>query len=1217
MYLKRLDISGFKTFAAKTEVEFTPGFMGVVGPNGSGKSNLTDAIRYCLGEQSAKVLRATRQEELIFAGTPQRNAAPGCSVTATFDNSDGSFPLDFAEVAITRRTTRDGDSQYFINRTACRQRDIHELLMGSGIGPGSFSVLGGKEINNVLSSDPSERRMMLEETAGTNRYRFRKKEALRKLTQTKQNLVRLNDILVEVDRNVEESAKALERYKKYKAAQDELKELEYNLACSELHELGQKVESCQSSTEQARQESERADAAEQQLTAKLTDLESVHQGVLSQIEALQSELLDHNSELAASKASFDGLFDQATQCEITAKAASQRLQNAAQRLQERQQALDAVQASLPTLQEDLQQAQLRLQESRRLLEECPGASQTELISARNNITRLEDKLRKLESQRAGQKARAEQDELRLQSLRQDIERIAHELPEVEDNSDDIASLQETIAAAKEQQDELAQRKEALKATMTQLRREGEQAEQMRLQYNRKVQEYEGSVNQRFGMPEAQRAVLNWHDDDVVGAIGELITVKKGLETAMEAALGGRLFDIVTTERQATTRLVERLKRERLGRVTFWPLDLVQHDNRRLEVTRVSGWIGWALDLIEFSPELKPVLSQMIGNTVVMQDMHSAYQLYDHCGGRRPHVVTLAGEYLSPAGSLTGGTLKTDRAGLLKRKRLLEENIDLRAQQDAILQKCAQRFQQLQAEYRQTETDLEKSVQTTREARTKLADMEAENRRLQRDREQVQRNIERLEKERQDIDQRAEDFSSAAKSLEESLQSLETELTQAQGKLADVQQRETERTIEREKLRQQVAQCELNSAENQRKLEERKREIESLRGRQREIEEDSALARHELDEAEKTRQDLGNKGQELQKRIGELEGSLQGENAKLNEYRQQSEQSQGIIQQCRAEREQAAKEARRLGESFHRQLSELETLQASLDEVQEKLQEHHGNSLQPDLSNFDIEKSKAQSRRLQSFLANFGGVNMGAVDDYERYSKRQQELRTNITDLESASESLETIIAEMDKASISRFKAAFEAVNQTFGHIFKEIFQGGWAKLELTDPEDLLDSGVDIVACPPGKKLQNLMLFSSGERTLAASAFLLALLTHKPSPIVVFDELDAPLDDSNVEKIARRLRDFSKSSQFLVITHNRKTMEYADRLYGVTMEEPGVSRLLSVELRDIDSDNLTGETAGATGKGPYLGAVPDKQGAHAPRLGKATNASSLAVAEINR
>lgn len=1186
MYLKRLDIYGFKTFAAKTEVEFTPGFMGVVGPNGSGKSNLTDAIRYCLGEQSAKVLRATRQEELIFAGTPQRRGAPFCSVTAVFDNSDGSFPLDFAEVAITRKTARDGDSQYFINKTSCRQRDVHELLMGSGIGPGSFSVLGNKEINNVLSSDPRERRLMLEETAGTNRYRFRKKEALRKLEQTKQNLIRLNDIMVEVDRSVEESEKALARYKKYKAAQDELKGLELQLAWAQHNELIGQVESRGRETAEAQTLSRDADTRESELGASLAQLELRQQETVSQMERLQSDLTGQSAELAGCRATFDGLFEQDHQLEISAAAASQRVEGAARRMRERQSEYQTVQDGLPALEMELQASKDRLRECRRLLENCPSAAAAELASARSQIAKLEEKLRQLETKKAGQQARAEQDGERLQAVREEISRIAGELPEIPDKSAELTEARELIAATAEQRQQFSAEKDRLKAEMEQIRRQSEQAEQLRLQYHRKVQEYEGSVNQRFGMPEAQRAVLSWRDEGTVGAVAELITVRQGMETALEAALGGRMFDIVTSDRQAAARLIERLKHERLGRVTFWPLDLAQKDTRRQDLPAVKGFVGWALDLIEFSPELRPVLHQMIGSTVVMQDMHSAYLLYDKCGGRRPHVVTLAGEYLSPAGSVTGGSLKTDRAGLLKRKRLLEDNLELRRKQEEQLRALAARLGELKNQYQQNENALEKAVQDNGEARRLLADLEAEQRRLQRDREQVANNLKRLEKEQLEISQRSESRELSALSLEQSLQGLETDLNEARERLAKVQEQDNQRALERERLRQEVLQAEMRNNESLRRLDEKKRELETLRGRLREIEDDRAAARKELEEAAQLRRGIEDRGLELKGRIAELEKLLQGQNGQLEDFRRQSAENKTKLQELRNSHEAAVKEARARGEKYHRLLSELENLQAGLDQVRERLAECSSGDEAPDLSNFDRDKSQARSRQLQNVLANFGSVNLGAVEEYERLKERQTELRENIGDLESASDSLKETIQEMDKASVTQFQKAFEAVNATFGRIFKEIFQGGWGRLQLTDPEDILESGVDIVACPPGKKLQNLALFSSGERTLAASAFLLSLLTYKPSPIVVLDELDAPLDDANVEKIAKRLREFSASSQFLVITHNRKTMEYADRLYGVTMEEPGVSRMLSVELRDVENGNLTGEGSMEGAAGPF-------------------------------
>ncbi len=1176
MYLKRLELFGFKTFATRTDVEFTPGFMGVVGPNGSGKSNLTDAIRYCLGEQSMKVLRASKQEELVFAGNPTRHAAPFCSVTAVFDNSDGSLPLDFAEIAITRKTSREGESQYSINKLPCRQRDVHELLMGSGIGPGSFSVLGRKEVDMVLSSDPGERRMMLEETAGTNRYRFRKKEAMRKLSQTRQNLTRLNDLLAEADRNLEESKKAVERYRRYKNAQDQLGELEYRLAWSELSDLSAKVEESRQASLQAQQLSAQADEREAELTRQLTDLEQTYRQHSEMLNALQADLLTRSNELSAAKASFEGLFQQATQLEITAKAAQQRLDNSVRRLQERELEYKQAVEALPQLEEAYAKAQADLAERRDALQHCPTTSNSGLREAKEQVEQLEKRRHKLESLQVGQKVRAEQEQLRVESIREEIAKLVDAMPQVQDYSQELAEVQESIAATGEREGQLGEEKQKLQAHLQGMRRRREELEKVRRPLRTRVLELESILEERVGLPMAVRSLMSWRAEGVIGVLGELIKVKPGLETAMEAALGGHISDVVTADRQVASRLIERLKRERTGRVTFWPLDLERQDYRGLSLPSVRGIVGRALELIEYEPNLRPILNQILGNTVVMEDMDSAYTLYDRCQGRRPHVVTVQGEYLSPTGSVTGGTMKGDRAGMLSRHGQLRDEKERLGKIESEMKSINEREAEAVGRLGVMERELEKTVQENRTARRRLADLEAEGRRQQQDRAHWQDSINRLESERGTLQQNLGAREYEAKSLEEQWQQLESDTALVQERLNQAQQLEEQRIIEREKIRQSVLQAELAWNDSSRSLEEKRKELERLSGRQTEIKEDSVQAEQELREAVEQRQSIDKQGNELEIRIAQLEAGLTEQNQRLAEYRLRNEKEDKSIVELRASQAAANKEARQRGEHYHRCQTELEALESNLLEVRDRIRSNdEGEEVReaPDLSGFDVEKSRLQARKLKTYLDNFEGVNTGALVDYQRFLERQQELQTNITDLQTASDSLETIIKEMDKASVTRFQATFKEVNATFGAIFKEIFQGGWARLELTNPDDLLDSGVDIVACPPGKKLQNLLAFSTGERTLAASAFLLALLTHKPSPIVVLDELDAPLDDSNVEKIAVRLREFSKSSQFLVITHNRKTMEFADRLYGVTMEEPGVSRLLSVELRNVESGNL--------------------------------------------
>ena len=1181
MFLKRIEMCGFKTFAERTEVEFVPGFMAVVGPNGSGKSNLTDAIRYCLGEQSTKTLRATRLEELVFAGTPARRAAALGEVTAVFDNSDGHLPVDFSEVAITRKTTRDGDSHYFINRTPCRLKDIHELLMGSGIGPGSFSVLGSKEVDMVLSSDPKDRRSMLEETAGTNRYRFRKKEAARKLEHTATNLVRLRDILKEVEGSVEDSRKAVARYERYKVAQDQLQGLEVRVARADMEILLGQAQTVRQKAQGLETASQAADEQELNLGLELEEAEARRSERDVRRDEVQARVAATREELSRTRASHEGLFKRASELEHGARAAQGRLESSQERIQERGVEAETLTRELPELERSLSEARTRLAELRQELAACPEARGGPGSEIRARLATLERERTQLNARLETLKARTEQESTRRQEALDQARLLRQEAtrPQIELDPLEPARAQASEAARQEQA--ILESRQAASQALQQARAQRAEAEKRRRPMTTRVMELEAILEDRAGLPPAVRTVLAWKEPGTVGVVGELIQVREGLEVAMEAALGGRLADVITRDRHTASRLVDRLKRERAGRVTFWPLDLERRESDPIPLPTREGVVGQALDLIGFAQELRPVLAQMLGSTVVMKDLPSALALYDRCRGRRPHVVTLQGEYLSPTGALTGGSLRGDRSGMLARRRQLEQaRAELKAR-EAELARLHGLEETESAKLAEAEQALSRAREEARRARQVVADLEAELRRQEKDSRRALLAAEKLEAEARGPEEKGLRHEVERKTALDRLDVLGEEWDDLREKLTRSQEEEARQQVQRESLRRQVMEAELETERRTQRLAERQREIHRVRQRLDELQADRVAAGAEVERATVARLELEREGAELQARTDLLAGRLVEEEKALAEVRQESSGQDDHLKSLRARHAEISRQARELGEELHRHQVELAGLEARLEQARTRLEEVGELEEAPEEpADFDLEKARAQARRLRGFLENFGSVNLGAREDFERLSTRHVELKAQIEDLEEASDGLKRIMAEMDRASITQFQAVFQQVNETFGRLFGEIFGGGWARLELCNPEDLLESGVEIVACPPGKKLQNLTLFSSGERALSAIAFLLSLLTHKPSPIVVLDELDAPLDDANVEKVATRLLEFSTSSQFLVITHNRKTMEFADRLYGVTMEEPGVSRLLSVELRGENGEKLEGGGPGA-------------------------------------
>lgn len=1175
MFLKRLELSGFKTFADKTELEFIPGLMAIVGPNGSGKSNLTDAVRYVLGEQSAKNLRAAKQEELIFAGSPERRPAQNCEVTVTFDNEDHTLPIDFSEVSLTRKVNRQGESQYFINQVSCRLKDIQELLMGSGVGPGSFYILGAREVDMVLSSDPKDRRLMLEETAGTNRYRFRRKEAMRKLEQSQQNLLRLHDLHSEVENSTSESSKALARYERYRKAQDDLQLCEARLTWAQYCKAEQAFKEAEEKNATLQRTSQEADRQQSRLLEEVEKLQKIQNERRAKRDALHQQNADLKAELSFAKASQDGVSRRLNQLEIDSQAAAEHSQSLSARYAERRQELAKLREQLPELRQKCEEAEDVCSQIQQKIAELPQEVGGQGRTYRESLAANEDRQRELRVKSEILKNEAERDSSRLRTAQQELADLKGDTEGVQELLEERQALLERCAEAKEDREKGASLLKEVRSELGQLRSQRSELERRRRPLNAKVMELEAALEERVGMPLPVKAVMKWQDPGTIGVIGELVKVHEGMETALEVALGGRLNDIVVKDRAAASRLVERLKRERVGRVTFWPLDLQRRESEPIPLPTRQGVVGYALELIDFESKLRPVLSQILGQTLVVKDLDSALNLYDRFKGRRPHLVTLQGEFLSAVGAVTGGVSRVEKTGMFVRMRACEEARRDLANLEKNLSESNRQEERLERQLTAVEAQVVELTEKERLTRQELADLEAENRRAEREQMRLQSIRERLNGEIKAIEENLAGNQKTLAANQAEMEALAQEWILLNERLSLSIEQETQLTAKRSALKVRLIEEQMRLKNAQETLSTRERELNNLQRNLDELDEDAQRAQAEAQRLAAAQERTQSEGANLTRSIAEKQEQLRQAIEQLEEASLTLEKENSKLLQLRQEQMKAARQARELGEALSSAQVNKETWQGRFRAEQARWQDYaqnHYDTQAPEFGEVNAIEVAGQAAKLRNYLANFGSVNLGAREEYERLKARLDELSAQIGDLEEAADGFKRIISEMDQALITRFKQVFAQVNQTFSAIFQNIFGGGWAKLELCDPDDWLDSGVDICACPPGKKMQNLTLFSSGERALSAISFLFALLTHKPSPVVIFDELDAPLDDANVEKIARKLLDFAASSQFLIVTHNRKTMEYAQRLYGVTMDKPGVSRLLSVTMEKQQPDS---------------------------------------------
>ncbi|HEY4002719.1 MAG TPA: chromosome segregation protein SMC [Candidatus Xenobia bacterium] len=1184
MYLRRIEISGFKTFADDTRLEFGPGITGIVGPNGSGKSNLTDALRFSLGEQNPRVLRGSRMEEMIFAGSKTRRPVGLAEVTAVFDNSDGYFPIDFAEIAVTRKLFRGGDTAWSINGTPCRMKDVHELFMGTGLGHGAIAILGAREIAMVLSQDAQERKLILEEAAGVMKYKLRKKDAQKKLEAVRENASRLRDIHREVETNLQVAAVQLEQYHRYRAVQAQQRNLSRDLIVWETWDLreqkatlirkgaddderlavlldqmsaaGERLaearrvgESHLEARDMARTRLSTLKVARERVSGRKAVLDERERALQQECETRQEMLTSVDTRLSTldseagqfneRRASLEGqLAEAATELDgrrEQERQLSSQLQQEVPRLVEAEQRLQSITRSRAVMEERQQSLAERIDKA--------GVRLTDIAAARQKLETEEQsharvmKAHESDTQGVLAKVKAEEAELgRLRTLRvkldEDVEKVARRYEQVEDGYHQKSSR---LAALRDLESEMAGHGQGVRLILSD------------------AEKFPG----------------------VLGLVSDLIHVRSGQEMAFEAALGAHLSDMVVERNEDARRCIEFLKASRAGRVTFWPLDLrrPKHQGKPWLPNNLGGVVGWAPDLVGFDEKYDAIVQALLGRTVVMEELPAAVKIYEALVREArfiPTLVTLDGELMAAGGSISGGYQKSGRNGLLSRKRerqeLEEETVSLKAEFNALRERRKALDAELKGLRQKGDEVRNRLLQAQREASEAHAGIASVKVRLQ---GFVDEKL-RLAREEQVA---VEDRAQATESRERLLQDLANLADEEQAMAAVV----AELGGEREKLRSErdrwsaaVQEQRLVWARVSQSLQELEVAVGQAMPHRLELQKERAALDAALLESRRALDALGAERLQWSAESAGLSADFEAIEAQL----QQLEAEAGEKLQAVAVLEQEVETLRARHGSLHEKVL---VRRAQLDAMDEKIETSVARLAELELSAEDVDwdqvapgDRQAARRELNQAtqeLRTFGAVNLGAVEDYERLQERNEFLRGQLQDLTDASNEITRTILDMDETSSKLLGKTFKDISTQFSELFSRLFRGGKAYLELTDPHNLLSTGVEIIAQPPGKRLQNLGLLSSGERAITAIAFLLATLKVRPSPFVVLDELDAPLDDANVERVAQVLLEFAEKSQFLIITHNRKTMEYASVLYGVTMVEPGTAEVVAVSLEE--------------------------------------------------
>ena len=1186
LYLKALEIQGFKSFPDKTVLTFGEDITAIVGPNGSGKSNISDAIRWVMGEQSTRTLRGGKMEDVIFGGTARRKQTGYAEVSLVLDNTAHIFDMDESEVMVTRRYYRSGESEYYINRRSVRLRDVNELFMDTGLGREGYSIIGQGRIDEILSVKSTDRREMFEEAAGISRFRHRKEEAERKLERTDENLLRINDKIDELELQVEPLREQSERAKRFLILRDELKGLEISVWLDTLERLRAGSIKLETDYKEAVRQKEAAERAMEErfgaaeaLSAQMREKEVEADRLRFAIQGREATVRELESSIAVLKSSIQHNLENTARIREELEQREGRQDSLSGQIAERS-------ARLTAINEQLEQA-------RREAEEKNAAAQEALRSAGTLARELEE-LRGMESVKTADAHQAKALLSALAAAAQEVMdrdgAVRQELSRLDRRQ--AAAAAESAAAVKKLQ-EAREERDAVKNVISgyTLRLDGrkKKAEQARERHVRlKMDEnalisrirmlremeklHEGySKAVKLVMGEVQRGTLH----HIHGPVAGLLHVPDRYTVAIETALGGAMQNLVVDREEDGKAVIQYLKRRDGGRATILPISSIRPGELREagSLSREPGFVGVADQLVQFDPQYRAVFSNLLGRVAVMEDLDTAIAAARRYGYRF-RIVTLDGQVLNPGGSMTGGSASRS-AGILSRANELER---LNAQSAALreqLEQAARTLEEAEREAKGASYELETAQAQLREWEDAVLKAEAQVEHcrsvaasLEEQRENQRGELEQLQARTGEIERDTQRARDRIRELEGEAAALKSEADGKARGQSDLQTRSLALTQELSQLTAGLAALEAEREATARGLEE-------LEGLRRDLAGDQDQSRALIG-------DYQEKNETFAREIGEKEGQLQ----KLaQENQEQQRQIAGLNEEKLALEGERVK-ATREGQEKNRELlaiggevSRLEQkkMAAALDEKQllDKLWETYELSHEAAKRlRVEIESVSKASRRiaeLKKGISALGSVNVGAIEEFRRVNERYTYLTDQRDDVEKAKMELEEVIGQITGEMRAIFSREFQSINASFGQTFLELFGGGKAALELEDPNDILNCGIEIKVQPPGKALKTITLLSGGEKAFVAIALYFSILKVRPTPFVVMDEIEAALDDNNVVRFARYMRGMSEKTQFIVITHRRGTMEEADVLYGVTMQEQGVSRMLTINLNDVEKE----------------------------------------------
>ncbi len=1185
MYLKSVELQGFKSFADKIYLDFNPGITAIVGPNGSGKSNISDAIRWVMGEQSVKSLRGARMEDVIFAGTEVRKPQGFAEVSLVLDNTEHIFPVDYEEVTVTRRVYRSGEGEYFINRNACRLKDIHELFMDTGLGREGYSIVGQGRIDEILSNKSEDRRRIFEEAAGITKYKYRKNDAEKKLERTQENLTRVTDIMTELEGQIEPLRHQSEKAKKFLNLRDELKAIEVNASVV--------------SIEKFREDLKIAEKEYDAVSESINSLQKETQETEDTINKLYSDIADYDNETEELRAAREEAQEQSSAGSNTINLSLANIEhfgeNADRIKQEIQKSRNGME-QLDGLIEDYNNSLMQLNaegkeisDKRQALEKELEDTNIVLAEKSENVENLKALVIDKTSEITSLHSRIANYNILIENFNSQRENAETALSKQSDGFEILSQnnkklknslyvVEKELSDCKLKEEEHSQKHKYISSKLSQLavKKNSILSELSRRQSKKSV--LEDMENDFEGFSRSVKAVMTEHSKGVLkncriyGPLSNLVSTDKKYVTAIEVAMASVSQNIVTENEQDAKIAIKYLKDNRLGRATFMPVSTVK--SRSIDVSaasRLQGFIAVAKDLARYDSLYDGVVGNVLGATVVADNIDNAIAMAAKCG-HKFRIVTLDGEVMQAGGAMTGGSTGKN-SGFLSRKAEIEtlgtEIKHMKAELEALENEHRENSEILEAAFAEMETARTAVMSKNEEYAALKAECEHSDKYLSEAedaRNSLIGDIETANIRTKEINEDIELCRSKISGLEADIEKLRSD---AEGKSG-----ETEEILAKtQSLQEQILNVTIEESAKLKDIEVQKERLDNVIAEKSEIFDEICEKEQQIKGFEQKIAEINDEITESRKKLGELSARTQDIDKRIDELSQLRREADGRIR----EMQEATKDTRdklfALGQQKVKAEAKKANIESDLDGIFTHLWEEYELTYSEALKvcsgeEINLTEANREIASLKSKIKALGNINIDAIEEYKNVKERFDFLTEQTQDLEKAKAELEGLIDEMLDIMKKQFSEQFAIISKNFNSVFRELFGGGQATLSLADPDDVLESGVEIEAQPPGKKLQSLTLLSGGEKAFTAIALLFAILKVRPTPFCILDEIEAALDDVNVYRYADYLKKYSSKTQFIVVTHRRGTMEAANILYGVTMQEKGISKLLSLNIDEV-------------------------------------------------